>query len=366
MMIFILSVVVLLTITVFLYIRQDKFGKAPSGDRLERIKQSPNYRDGRFQNVHYTPDLTKGYSYIGILYNFFFGKDPRNRPADQLPAVKTDLHQLDPETNLLVWFGHSSYLLQLEGKRYLVDPVFCGNASPIPGSNRSFKGTDIYTAADMPSIDYLLITHDHYDHLDYETIRALKDKVRQVICGLGVGAHLEYWGYSAAKIVEKDWNERIVLNAEATLYTLPARHFAGRSFSRNNTLWLSFLLETPTRKIYMGGDSGYDTHFSAIGKQFGPVDLAILDNGQYNVAWQAIHMLPEEVLKASEDLGAKRLFPVHSSKFALALHPWDEPLKRISTQAKTAKIPFITPMIGQVVQLDDSTQNFQEWWKGIN
>ncbi|MEH6307646.1 MBL fold metallo-hydrolase [Olivibacter sp. CPCC 100613] len=365
MIIILLSAVVLLTITVFFYIRQDKFGQAPSGERLERIRQSPNYRDGQFQNLHFTPNLTKGYSFFGILYDFLFGRDPRNRPVDRLPSVKTNLLQLDSDANLLIWFGHSSYLLQLDGKRYLIDPVFCGNASPIPKSNRSFKGTDIYTAADMPPIDYLLITHDHYDHLDYETIVALNNKVSKVICGLGVGAHLEHWGYDTDRIIEKDWNERVVLNSLTTLHTFPTRHFAGRSFSRNNTLWLSFLLETPTRKIYIGGDSGYDTHFSAIGKQFGPIDLAILDNGQYNVAWQAIHMLPEEVVMAAKDLGAKRFFPVHSSKFALSLHPWDEPLKRISALAKSENLSFITPMIGQIVALDDDTQRFQEWWKEI-
>ncbi|MCL4639932.1 MULTISPECIES: MBL fold metallo-hydrolase [Olivibacter] len=365
MMVVILSVAVLLAITVFFYIRQDKFGQAPSGKRLERIKQSPNYRDGQFQNLHFTPTITEGYSFIGVLYKFFFGKDPRNRPTDPLPTVKTNLQQLDPNANLLVWFGHSSYLLQLDGVRYLVDPVFCGNASPVPGSNRSFKGTDIYTAADMPSVDYLLITHDHYDHLDYETIVALKDKVTRIICGLGVGAHFEHWGYEADNIIEKDWNEKVVVNTQTTLHTLPTRHFAGRSFSRNNTLWLSFLLETPTKKIYLGGDSGYDTHFATIGKQFGPIDLAILDNGQYNPAWQAIHMLPEEVINASKDLGTKRLFPVHSSKFALSLHAWDEPLKRISILAASEKLPFITPMIGEVVRLDDPAQTFTAWWKGV-
>ncbi|WP_134091539.1 MBL fold metallo-hydrolase [Olivibacter sp. XZL3] len=365
-MVFILSAALLLTVAVFLYVRQDKFGKAPSGERLERLKRSPNYRDGKFQNEHFTPNLTKGYSFIGVLYNFLFRRDPRNRPVDEIPSIKTDLVQLKAENDLLVWFGHSSYLLQLDGKRYLIDPVFCGNASPIPRSNISFRGADRYTAADMPAIDYLLITHDHYDHLDHETVLALKGKVAQVICGLGVGSHLEHWGFDADKIIEKDWNERMELSNHAVLYTAPSRHFAGRSFSRNNTLWLSFLLETPKRRIYMGGDSGYDTHFAAIGEQFGPIDLAILDNGQYNKAWQAIHMLPEEVIKAAEALRAKQLFPVHSSKFALSLHPWDEPLKRISALAKAAKLPLLTPKIGEVVYLGDRLQSFQEWWNGVN
>ncbi|WP_211229817.1 MBL fold metallo-hydrolase [Olivibacter sitiensis] len=345
--------------------RQEKFGQAPSGKRLELIRQSPNYRDGNFQNVHFTPTLTEGYRMTGVMFDFLFTKFPRQKPVDTIPSVKTDLLHLPADSNILVWFGHSSYFMQIDGKRFLVDPVFSGNASPIPGTNKSFKGTDIYTPADMPPIDYLLMTHDHYDHLDYETIIALKDKVKTVICGLGVGEHFEYWGYPSEKIIEKDWNESIALDDGFTIYTAPARHFSGRGFTRNNTLWLSFILQTPTLKIYMGGDSGYDTHFAEIGKKYGPFDLAILDNGQYNVAWQAIHALPEEVLKAAADLKAKRLFPVHSSKFKLAQHPWDEPLKKI-TELNKGNIPLVTPIIGQSVYLDDNAQVFTEWWKGID
>ena len=265
---------------------------------------------------------------------------------------------------------HSSYLIQAGGKRFLIDPVFSGNASPIPNSNRSFNGTDIYTAGDMPEIDYLLITHDHYDHLDYETVMALKDKVKTVICGLGVGAHFEYWGFDPKIIIEKDWNESIIPDKGFIIHTVPARHFSGRAFTRNNTLWLSFVLQTPDLKMYIGGDSGYDTHFSATGEKFGAFDLAILDNGQYNAAWQAIHMLPEEVLKATGELKATRLFPVHSSKFALAYHPWneprDEPLQTITKlNDENFHCSIITPKIGEVVYLNDSTQVFSQWWKGL-
>lgn len=365
MMIF-LGVVLLFAVAIFFYIRQPKFGKAPAGDRLEKVKKSTNFRDGKFQNRHFTPDLTEGYSMLGIMYDFFFKKFPRTRPMDIIPSQKTDLLSLPLDSNILVWFGHSSYFIQIEGKRFLIDPVFCGNASPIPGSNRSFKGSDIYTAADMPPIDYLLITHDHYDHLDYETILALKQKVAKVICGLGVGESLEHWGVDPANIIEKDWYEHISLPDDLALHTFPTRHFSGRSFSRNNTLWLSFVLQTPHFRLYLGGDSGYDSHFAEIGEQFGPIDLAILDNGQYNVAWQAIHMLPEEGLKAAQDLKAKRLFPVHSAKFMLAHHPWDEPLTRITALGKANHLPLVTPIIGQVVNLDDRSQTFTAWWQGLN
>lgn len=358
------TIVLVLSGTTFFYMRQSKFGKAPGGERLEQMKNAPNYRDGKFHNVHFTPTLTEGYSMWGVMYDQVFKKFPRRKPVDSIPSVKTDLVQLP--ANALVWFGHSSYLIQIDGKRFLIDPVFSGNASPIPGTNRSFKGTDIYSAADMPPIDYLLITHDHYDHLDYETILALKNKVKTVVCGLGVGAHFEHWGFAANRIIEKNWNESIEIDSSFTIHTAPARHFSGRGLIRNNTLWLSYLLETPNLKIYMGGDSGYDTHFAEIGNKFGPIDLAILDNGQYNIAWKSIHALPEEVAKATLELKAKRLFPVHSSKFMLAQHPWDEPLIKISQLAKNQNIPLVTPMIGQVVRLDDSQQTFTEWWKGVN
>ena len=365
-MIIVFGIVLLLVAATFLYTRTTKFGKAPNGERLERMAKSPHYKDGKFHNIHFTPDLTEGYTMRGILYDQVFKNFPRRRPSDSIPSIKTDLSQLPADSNALVWFGHSSYFMQLGGKRFLVDPVFSGNASPIPRTNTSFKGTDTYTAADMPPIDYLLITHDHYDHLDYETIVALKGKVQTVICGLGVGSHFEYWGFDPTTVIEKDWHEHIALENGINLYTAPARHFSGRNFTRNNTLWLSFVLQTPALTLYLGGDSGYDTHFAEIGAQYGPIDLAILDNGQYNVAWQAIHMLPEEVLKAAQELRAKRLFPVHSSKFMLAQHPWDEPLKKIAKLNQQQQLPLVTPMIGQVVNLDDSTQVFTAWWEGID
>lgn len=364
-MIILFSVILLLAVAAIFYIRQAKFGKAPSGKRLEQIQKSPNYKNGKFQNIHFTPTLTKGYSMSGVLYKFLFKKSPRLRPTDNIPSVKTDLLKIPIDSNVLVWFGHSSYFMQLNGKRFLIDPVFSGNASPIPNSNTSFKGSDIYTVNDLPEIDYLLITHDHYDHLDYETILQLKNKTNLVICGLGVGEHFEYWGYDAKKIIEKDWNETVSLENDIRLHTAPARHFSGRSFTRDNTLWLSYIIETPNKKIYVGGDSGYDTHFADIGKKFEAFDLVILDNGQYHEAWRAIHMFPEDVLKAANELNAKCLFPVHSSKFALALHAWDTSLNEISEKNKTAQIPLVTPVIGELTDLNNTNQEFKQWWKEL-
>lgn len=355
-----------LLIATLLYMRQDKFGKSPSGKRLERIKQSPNFKNGRFQNLSKTPTLAEGHNYFEVLYDAYIKNKPRHYPADIIPSVKTDLLNLPVDTDVLVWFGHSSYFIQIDGKRILVDPVFSGNASPIPRTVKSFKGTDIYTVADLPDIDYLFISHDHYDHVDYETLIALKDKTKKVICGLGVGSHFESWGYDSSKIIERVWNEKVELDSGFTAFVEPARHFSGRGFSKNNTLWASYVLQTPSMKIYIGGDSGYDTHYADIGNKHNSIDLAILDNGQYDEAWKYIHNLPEDVLKAAQDLKAKRIFPVHSSKFALGSHDWDEPLVKLTELNKSYNIPLVTPIIGETVCLNDTMQQFKQWWVELN
>lgn len=349
----------------YIFLQQPVFGKAPSGERLERIKKSKNYRDGSFQNLNFTPSLSEGYTMPGVFWDFLFTKYPNTYPIDSIPSVKVDWNNLKPDDNILIWFGHSSYFIQLEGKKYLIDPVFSGNASPIAGTTKAFSGSDICMVGEIPDIDYLLITHDHYDHLDYKTVKALIPKVKKVITGLGVGSHLEYWGYKPEIITELDWGESFKLNDSTNIYTVPARHFSGRTFKRNNTLWLSFILETKGKKLFLGGDSGYDSHFKEIGEKFGPFDLVLLENGQYDVKWKYIHLLPEEVVKAAKELKAKNLFPIHNSKFKLGNHPWDEPLIRVAKEARKEGMPLFTPMIGEPVYLDDSLRVYKEWWSGL-
>ncbi len=365
MLIGFLLVVVTLSVGTWIFLQQPKFGKYPSGDRLERIKKSPNYSDGKFRNLSVTPDLTEGSTYYSVMKEFIFSDRPRRKPVDSIPSTKTDLHALDLDQNSLVWFGHSSYYLQIDGKRFLVDPVLSGAASPVAATTRSFPGTDVYSPEDIPSIDYLLITHDHWDHLDYKTLIALRDRVSMVFCGLGVGAHLEQWGYDSDRIVELDWYDSAELDPGFSLHIRPARHFSGRGLLRNRSLWVSFVLEAPSTRLYLGGDSGFDNHFRSIGEEFGSFDLAILENGQYDKSWKYIHLMPEEVILASTELRAKRLLAVHSSKFALGNHPWDEPLIRVSKLAAEENVKLITPMIGQAVNLRDSAQRFDHWWNGV-
>ncbi len=362
-MIILCTIVAVLVLATILFMQQASFGKAPSGARLERIKKSPQYRDGAFQNQSETPPLTGGASYFTVIREFFFGKHDRKEPDTSLPAIKRDLQQVPSAKPELTWFGHSSYLLQVNGLNILVDPVFSGRTSPVSyAGTKAFPGTDIYKAADMPRIDVLLITHDHYDHLDYQTILKLKDRVGTFVTSLGVGAHLEYWGVPAEKIKELDWWESAPVSSDSHFTAAPARHFSGRGFKRNGTLWSSFVLETGTYRIYLGGDSGYDRHFAEIGRRFGPFDLAILENGQYNAYWSNIHMMPEETAQAAIDLNAKVLFPVHWAKFALATHPWDESIQRVLKKAGELKLKVVTPQIGEQVILD-SIYPETTWWE---
>ncbi len=360
----ILSLIAVIAIGVYIFIHQASFGRTPEGQRLERVKASPNYRDGAFQNLHETQQLTQ--SFFKNLSTFSSNKQ-QTSPKTEIPSVKTNLFDLDPNSDVLVWFGHSSYYFQISGKRFLVDPVFSRAASPVSFFAKSFKGSDVYHAADIPDIDYLVITHDHWDHLDYNTVKELKPRIGKIVCPLGVGEHFERWGFDAERIVEMDWNKTATLDSGFEMYCLPARHFSGRGLSPKQSLWASFLLQTPAFKIYMGGDSGYDTHFAEIGERFGTIDLALIENGQYGDGWKYIHMQPEQTLQAAKDLRAMKVIPVHNSKFSLALHSWDEPMQRLAKLYDKSNKDFtlLTPMIGDPVYLNDSVLEFKRWWETI-
>ncbi len=317
-----------LVLATLVFLQQPQFGKTPSGERLARIQQSPQYRNGKFQNLSPTPDLTEGTSYYTVMKEFFFEKSKRSEPQGRLPSKKTDLVQLRSDSNVLVWFGHSSYFIQIDGKKILVDPVFSGSASPIKFTTPSYPGSDVYTPDDIPEIDYLFISHDHWDHLDFDTLVKLKPRIRKVITGLGVGAHLEYWGYNKNIIVEKDWNEEVILDHGFKVNTTSARHFSGRGLKRMKSIWLSFVLQTPGMKIFIGGDSGYDTHFKEIGNTFGQ---------------------------------AKKLMPVHWSKFTLGQHAWDEPVVRLLEANKKVNLSVLTPMIGEEINLNGEIKT-SAWW----
>jgi len=360
-MILTLIILSLLTIGVIHFFQRPTFGANPKGKRQAKIEQSKNYSQGAFQNSSPTEVMLKDASMISMLYDFF-NKPNTVEPKDKLPAIKTDLLTLADSIPSIVWFGHSSYLIKYKNKTILVDPVFSGLASPVAFVGKSFQGANTYSVEDLPPIDLLIITHDHYDHLDYETILALKDKVKKVYTALGVGAHLEHWGYEPNNIVELDWWNEYKVSEDMQLIATPARHFSGRSFSRGKTLWTSFVLQLDSYNIFIGGDSGYDTHFKTIGEKYGPFDLAILEAGQYGKNWPYIHMLPEQTVQASKDLQAKVLLPVHWGKFSLALHPWNEPIERVLQQADMDHVKTTTPMIGEVLEVNKHYPD-SRWWR---
>ena len=348
----------------WMFLRQEQFGAIPDGDIMRRILRSPHYADGEFHNLIERPILSDNSSFIGALLRSLVEERPAPAPPAPVPSRKPDLHSLDAAEDFVVWLGHSTFFLQLGGRRLLIDPVFSDHAAPVSFSTKAFAGATPCSAADMPYIDALLISHDHWDHLDYPTVMALKGKVGNIVCGLGTGAHFRRWGFKNAVIHEADWGDTVELN-DLRIRIVTASHYSGRTLTRNKSLWTGFMLESPGRRVFFSGDSGYGPHFADIGRTFGAPDLALLDCGQYNERWKYIHMTPEEAVRAAQDLGAGALLPAHTGKFALSYHPWDEPFRRITAAAQGKNFRLITPVIGDVVSLELPLPEFPRWWETL-
>lgn len=333
-------------------------GKNPSGEQLKGAKRSPDYSYGRFYNLE--PDSGK-INFISIL------KEMSNRPGNVrpfhiLPAIKTDLIHTHFDKPTIIWFGHSSFLLSSPSANILVDPEFSGYAGPFPGMIKAFDGADTYHAEDMPMIDALLISHDHYDHLDYETIKALKGKVKMVIVPQGIGSHFVYWGYDPKIVHELNWNDSVEVNNKVSVTVTPARHTSARTIARNKTLWGSFVVKLDGYKLFYSGDSGYGKHFKLIGDQYGPFDLAIMECGQYGKNWPHHHMFPSQTAQAAKDLKAQLIIPVHWAKFAESNHPWNESVNLMIPVADSLGIPVCIPKIGEPYTLGTAVK-FDGWWK---
>jgi len=359
------ALVLVLAVTIFFFMQQTSFGKLPAGTRAERVSKSPNFKNGTFQNLIETKALAEDASYFG-LFSKLFTSVPGIAPLRALPSQKTDLKAIPADKPTIIWFGHSSYLISIGGKKILADPVFSERASPVQYSGpKNYPGTALYKLEEFPDLDVVVISHDHYDHLDYNSILILKEKTKLFCVPLGVGQHLEHWGVKPEQIREFDWWEGEEVLAGIHLTSTPARHFSGRGFTRNRTLWSSFVLETGGKKIFIGGDSGFDNAFKDIGEKFGPFDIAMLECGQYDVQWPYIHMMPEETVQAALDLKATVFLPVHWGKFTLANHPWKDPIQRAVKHAKANGAHVTTPKIGEPIILGESIP-FEEWWEGIN
>ncbi|MBR0261287.1 MAG: MBL fold metallo-hydrolase [Selenomonadaceae bacterium] len=348
---------------IFYYINRPEFGRLPKGSRLEKILASPHYFNDHFECL--TPvkimsdEVQEKENRITATWKFLFGDKKGLVPPGPIPSVKTDLNLLGND-DCAIWMGHSTIYLQLGGRKILLDPVFSAYASPIFFVNRAFEGSNVYSANDFPALDILAITHDHWDHLDYPSIIALKPKIKTVLCPLGVGEYFEQWGFDKDKIIEEDWDSVIDFGRDLTAHILPSQHFSGRMLTKNPTEWCAFAFVTPGRKVFCSGDGGYSEHFKDIGKKFGGFDLAFMENGQYNLAWHAIHLLPEETAQASEDIRAKKVVPIHSGKFALARHMWNESYKDLVVESEYRNYKLLTPKIGELITFRE--QNFDYWF----
>lgn len=350
-----------LAIAVIAFFVLSFFNKAIFGSKadIKDFEGLKNFKNGIFVNQKPTELMSADGGFFKILKEWI-NKDPNNVPKQVLPVIETDLKNL--ADNTLVWFGHSSYLLKLDGKSILVDPVF-NRASPIPLFGKPFASSYQYKPSDFGDIDILVITHDHYDHLDYETVKALIPKCAHIITALGVDAHLKSWGAKAEQISVLNWYENTSIYG-FNFTALPARHFSGRKFKRGETLWSSFALKTAHKNIYLGGDSGYDSHFKEIGDNYGPFDLAILECGQYGKYWPKIHLFPNEILPAAKDLRAKAILPVHWAKFSLSTHGWTASIDELMAHAKASDYPVCTPQLGEVLDLNNPVKG-NYWWRGI-
>lgn len=353
-----IALIAIIAAGVYTYMLQPQF----ASPHVKADSYQGKYVDGKFHNIEEVPVSTSSESTLVGFYRFLTEPVIDAVPTTNLPSVKSDLLGLNPGDNVMLWMGHSSYFIQLDGIRYLIDPVFSDNASPVPYTNVAFPGSNVYSADDIPEIDYLLITHDHWDHLDYPTINALKAKIDHIVTPIGVGSYFTQWGFSPDQITEGDWYDSLPTET-GRIHILPAQHFSGRLLKRNRTLWGSFAITSGEHKIYLGGDSGYGEHFKAIAHEFGGFDVAVLETGQYNKNWPFIHMMPEEVAQAANDLNAKAVLPSHNSKFKLSKHAWYEPLERITQASEKQDYRLMTPMIGEIVGLDDNNQTFSQWWR---
>lgn len=338
------------------------FGKQASGQRLERMQASPRYRDGEFQNVHpLLPGLKNGaMPSIGD----FLCASGRRVPGAPLATLDPRSSWLKtPETGLrATWLGHSTLLVELDGVRVLTDPVWGERVSPVGFAGpKRFHPVPV-KLAELPPIDAVIVSHDHYDHLDYPTILELAKSNVPFITSLGVGAHLEAWGVTESRITELDWWESAPIGSgRAHVTAAPSQHFSGRAPGlRNTTAWSSFLVRTDRHSFFFSGDTGLTTEYAEIQRRLGAIDLVALEVGAFHPAWGDIHLGPENALKAFELLGGRHFLPVHWGTFNLAMHDWDEPAEVLLARADA--VPLVMPRLGEAVE-PARAEAPKPWWR---
>ena len=342
------------------------FGARPAGDRLARAQRSPQFRNGTFQNPIDTRTLVGGWA---NMIRRQFGNEQRVPPG-RLPVLTRQPSDFatPPRSGLRVtWFGHSSTLVEIDGHRVLVDPVWCDRASPSQAVGPKRFHPPPMPLHIMPKLDAVILTHDHYDHLDMYAVQTIVRSVTQekvpFITALGVGAHLDKWDVPASRIVELDWWETVPVG-RLTIGAGCARHFSGRGLGRNRTLWAAWSILGPTHSVFHSGDSGEFDGFAENGRRFGPFDLTLIKIGAYDESWPDIHMTPEQAIRAHALVQGKFFMPIHWGTFNLAFHGWDEPADRVVAAAQAASVPFAVPKPGEMVEPANSPP-LDEWWKAV-
>lgn len=340
-------------------------GSPPHGARLARIQTSPQYRNNRFENTLPRRDG----SYLKMTYDFLMGGSKYRTPREELPIVKRsrkDFEKPPVEGLRVTWLGHSTLLVEIDGKNLLLDPVWGERASPFTWAGPKRFHAPPLAIDELPSIDAVLISHDHYDHLDYRTISSLGNNIPRYVVPLGVGSHLEAWGISPECIVELDWWGEVSIG-ELRLIATPARHFSGRSVlmaDQNKTLWSGWAMISPKHRVYYSGDTAMFPGFANIGKRLGPFDLTMIETGAYSALWADVHLGPEQAMQAHVAAAGKVFMPVHWGTFDLALHGWTEPVERAIAAANELGIDIVVPKPGQSVE-PPGVLELVRWWPAI-
>ena len=366
MIVVLVGIIALLGIGGFLFIHYSpEFGGTASEEEQLRYTKSKHYEEGKFvNNGNINMDLSAGdmLKAISGMINPIPNAVPKNN-IETLKIDSLDLVKYGPKTRL-IWFGHSAFLLQINNKTLLIDPMFGEVPAPHPMLGTKRFSNDLPIAIEkIPFIDAVFITHDHYDHLDYGSIQKLKEKVKTFYTPLGVGVHLQAWGIDKADIIELDWWQEAKLDG-LTIRCTPAQHFSGRGISdRAKTFWCSWIIQSETDNIFFSGDGGYAPHFKEIGEKYGPFNLALMECGQYNKLWPLVHMFPEETAIAGMDVQAKTIMPIHWGAFKLSHHSWTDPVERVSVKARELGLDLITPRIGEPIELDSIVIAQPNWWQ---
>ena len=345
--------VILLSATAFLTM-SDQVG----GDLGEY--DSPHYYDGKFNNLEESSVSTG--SFFGTLLDYMVGSSDRS-PGETVPTLPYQQTEVEENDVRITWFGHSTILVETHDTTLLFDPVFgSDNLNPLVFGPAPFDYEHTYEVSQLPEIDYVFISHDHYDHLDMSTVQSLDESMFFV--PLGVDEHLKVWGIPSNQIMTFDWYDEATISEGFDIALTPSQHFSGRGATRDGALWGSWVVQIENHSIFFSGDSGYSKEFVEINNRYGPFDIAICEAGQYNEAWDEIHMYPEQSIQAAIDLNATTMIPIHNTKYILALHEWDDPLERVYQEGKRTGQHVSTPMIGESFVLGEPMED-NPWWREV-